>query len=138
MSVERPGVTLEALNNSGEIPTLDAKLAAALSKASRGEFARRINITKEEYATKGMLLKGRQILWLVYQHYKTSEVEGEMLEMQDLLAVRMVSEDLRKFLNDWEIDACWNASRTTNGTPGNSIQTRSQQAPRIQGAFGSL
>ena len=103
MSVERPGVTLEALNNSGEFPTLDAKLAAALSRASHGEYARRINITKEEYATRGMLLKGRQILWLVYQHYKTSEVEGDMLDMQDLLAVRMVSEDLRKFLNDWEM-----------------------------------
>ena len=57
----------------------------------------------EESASKGEFLKGRQILLLLYQHYKISEVDGQMLDFQDLLAVHMVGEELRRFMNDWEM-----------------------------------
>ena len=50
MEVEREGTTLQVLEQSGYFPTLDAKLAAALSKAIHGEFARRVNVMKEEHA----------------------------------------------------------------------------------------
>ena len=102
LSVEKPGATLALLSDSGEFPTVDSKLAAALSKAIHGEFARRINIMKEEHASRGKLFKGRQILFLIYQHYRTTEAEGQMLDLQDLMAVRLQGDDARKFLNDWE------------------------------------
>ena len=47
MEVEEAGVSLRTLEDSGLFPTLDAKLAAALSKAIHGEFARRVNVMKE-------------------------------------------------------------------------------------------
>ena len=50
LTVEKPGATLALLSDSREFPTVDSKLAAALSKAIHGEFARRINIMKEEQA----------------------------------------------------------------------------------------
>ena len=114
LQVEARGVTLATLAESGEFPTLDAKLAAALSKATTGEFARRINIVKEERAVKGLLLKGRQILFLIYQHYRMSEVEGHTLDFQDPLAVVMAEEDLKRFLNDWEISLA-GLRRTVDG-----------------------
>ena len=101
--VEKTGMTFETLGHSGMFPTVDAKLAAALSVAVHGEFARQIHILQEKWGNKGMLLKGRQILWHVHRHYKASEVDGQLLEYDDLLAVRLHQDDLRRFLNDWEM-----------------------------------
>jgi hypothetical protein len=39
----------------------------------------------------------------LYQHYQISEVDGQMLDFQDLLAVHMTGEELRRFMNDWEM-----------------------------------
>ena len=101
--VEQPGANLAHLYNSAPFHTLDAKLAAALTKIMTGEFARQVCILMEESAAKGLFLKGRQILLLFYQHYKISEVDGQMLDFQDLLAVHMVGDELRRFINDWEM-----------------------------------
>ena len=73
MEVEQRGVALICLEDSGFFPTLDAKLAAALSKAIHGEFARRVNVMKEEQArSRRLMLNGRQILFLLYHHYRTT------------------------------------------------------------------
>jgi hypothetical protein len=85
--VEQPGANLAHLYISEPFHTLDAKLAAALTKIMTGEFARQVYILMEESAAKGLFLKGRQILLLFYQHYKISEVDGQMLDFQDLLAI---------------------------------------------------
>ncbi len=97
------GANLAHLYESAPFPTLDAKLGASLTKIMTGEFARQIHILMEESASKGKFLKGRQILLLLYQHYQISEVDGQMLDFQDLLAVHMVGEELRRFMNDWEM-----------------------------------
>jgi hypothetical protein len=101
--VEGQGANLAHLYDSAPFHTLDAKLAASLTKIMSGEFARQIYILMEERASKGKFLKGRQILLLLYQHYKISEVDGQMLDFQDLVAVHMVGEELRRFMNDWEM-----------------------------------
>ena len=67
--VERQGANLAHLYESGPFRSLDAKLAASLTKIITGEFARQIYILTEEGASKGKLLRGRQILFLLYQHY---------------------------------------------------------------------
>ena len=101
--VEGQGANLAHLYDSAPFHTLDAKLAASLTKIMTGEFARQIYILMEDSASKGKFLKGRQILLLLYQHYKISEVDGQMLDFQDPLAVHMVGEELRRFMNDWEM-----------------------------------
>ena len=40
----------------------------------------------EKAALRGQFLKGRQMLLMFYQHYQISEVDGQMLDFQDLLA----------------------------------------------------
>lgn len=88
---------------SGSFPTLDAKLAAALSKVTTDELGRQINFKKEQAALHGNFLKGRQILSLLYEHYRVCETDGAILEFQDLLNIEMQGGGLRAFLNEWEI-----------------------------------
>ena len=43
------------------------------------------------------------ILLLIHHHYRVSESEGAVLDFRDLMAVNMVGDNLRAFLNDWEM-----------------------------------
>ena len=47
-------------------------------------------------------MKGRQALFLLYQHFQIGETEGSLVSLQDLLDVRLANDNLRAFLNDWE------------------------------------
>ena len=49
----------EKLKNSGELASLDAKLATGLTKVLVGELSRQINIEMEKMALKHELMKGR-------------------------------------------------------------------------------
>ena len=100
--VERDSVEIEQYASSGRFPSLDAKLAAALSRILTGDLLHQVNLLKERYAKMGLLLKGRQILWQIYKHYKISEADGALLDLRDLLAVTLHGDNLRAFMRDWE------------------------------------
>lgn len=70
-------------------PTLDAKLAVALSKAMTGELGCQINLRKEHAAKKEQYLRGRHILSMLYDDHRVSETDGAILEFQDLFNVEM-------------------------------------------------
>ena len=67
-----------------------------------GELGRSISLIKEKLGKQVKILKGRQIAWIVYQHYKTSEQEGAILDINDLLNVKHDYKNLRGFINAWE------------------------------------
>ena len=87
--VEKPGITIRDLANSGEFASLGAKLAAGVAKVALGDLGRSISTAKERMAMKGVFMKGRQALKLVYDHYKISETEGALWELQDLMKVTL-------------------------------------------------
>ena len=47
------------------------------------------------------MIKGRQIAWMMYKHFKLSEVDGAMLEWEELLSVELKGDNLQQFENDW-------------------------------------
>ena len=50
MKVEKPGITIDELGDSEAFPSLDAKLAAALSRTLQGDLAQQVNLLKERHA----------------------------------------------------------------------------------------
>ena len=48
---------------------LDAKLADALLKIVKGDLARRLAVMSETLARRGLVLGGRQILFLIYREF---------------------------------------------------------------------
>lgn len=95
-------MTLPTLNDSGASPSLDAKLACALSAMLSGEMVRAIIIMKEQLALEGKLVKGRQILFEVYKHFRVSEAEGRILDLRGLMQVKLNTGQLATLLNDGE------------------------------------
>eukprot|EP00439_Symbiodinium_sp_Y106_P024640 s6987_g3.t1 len=92
----------ESLCDAGKFLTLDTKLLAALAKVARGELSREILIFKETEASKSRAVRGRQVLYLFDQYFKTNEEVGSLYSVEDLLKVRLLNDDLSTFINNWE------------------------------------
>ena len=60
--------TLDSLRDSGKFVTLDAKLMSSLTNICEGDFARQLDIFKEEQAKSGTPARGRQALLMIHKH----------------------------------------------------------------------
>ena len=47
------------------------------------------------------MIKGRQVAWMTYKDFKLSEVDGAMLEWDELLSVDLRGDNLQQFEKDW-------------------------------------
>ena len=96
---------LEELGEPGKFVTLDTRILAALTRPAKGDLAQRILTAKEECAKEGKATRGRQVLFMLDQYFKTSEEAGNLYSLEDLLRVSRHGEgiiDLKRFLNAWD------------------------------------
>ena len=49
------------------------------------------------------MMTGRQILLMIYNHFRATEVDNNSLDLEDLIVVKMVHDDLRRFYDEWEM-----------------------------------
>ena len=82
--------------------TLDAKLMSSLTNICEGDFARQLDIFKEEQAKSGTPARGRQALLMIHKHFSTSRKHGAVYDIEDLMAVTLVNDDLRDFITRWD------------------------------------
>ena len=100
---------------------LDTKLLAALTKVAKGELARQILNFKEGEAGFGRAVRGRQILYLLDQYFKTNEEVGSLYSAEDLLKVNLLGDDLSTFIHNWEsVDVSHSRRSDTEGHPASS------------------
>ena len=92
----------DSLRDPGKFLALDTKLLAALTKVARAELSREILIFQETEASKSRAVRGRQVLYLFDQYFKTNEEVGSLYSVEDLLKVRLLNDDLSTFINNWE------------------------------------
>ena len=93
------------LQDPGKFLTLDAKLSAALTRSAGGDLATRILNFKEQQSRKGIQVRGRYILLMFEDCFKTSEEAGSLYRVEDLSGLVKVGDtvqDLRRFINKWD------------------------------------
>ena len=100
--VFRTDQSVDALKDSGKFVTLDAKLMSSLTNICEGDFARKLDIFKEEQAKSGTPARGRQALLMIHKHFSTSRKHGAVYDIEDLMAVTLVNDDLRGFITRWD------------------------------------
>ena len=86
-TVDERDVLEERLSDPGKFTTLDTKLAAALTRSAKGDLANRIINCKEEKAKLGIQVRGRMILLMFDDYFKTSEEAGSLYRVEGLLNV---------------------------------------------------
>ena len=95
----------EKLQDPGKFITLDTKLSAALTRSAKGDLATKIHNFKDEKSKNGIQVRGRRVLLMFEDYFRTSEEAGSLYRVEDLLGVVRTGEsveDLKRFLNRWD------------------------------------
>ena len=109
METERAYSTFESLADSGEerFKSLDLKLAAALGPVVRkasNSFTLGIDLKEKIAAQKNRVLKGRQIVWLMYKHFQTNPNMGIVYSITDLSNLDWMGDPrMQSFLYVWYV-----------------------------------
>jgi hypothetical protein len=91
------------LGSSGAgFDSIDAKLNAAVSEIAKGELGRKLTHETEKLGKAGRMMKGRQALSIIYEHFRTSEEAGALHDSDDLMNVNMNGDKLEAFIQTWD------------------------------------
>ena len=95
--------------------TLDRKLRTALCKITQGELGRSIDVKEQRALRDGKMLKGRQVLWMMYDHFRTDENMARCFTIQDLCGIQFPGDNkLEQLRNTWEDKITNQAEPQTN------------------------
>ena len=98
----KEGQSLEALRKVEPFNTLDAKLMSALTNVITGHFARIVDTFKENEASADRIVRGRQILFMLHDHFSTNIKHGATYALEDLFSVSLRNDNLRVFMASWD------------------------------------
>ena len=76
--------------------------ASALTHIIPVDFQRTLHVKKMEAMKHGQMIAGRQILFLVDQHFKMSEMDGGVYDTEHLFSIRLRGEKLQDFISSWD------------------------------------
>jgi hypothetical protein len=82
LEVELPYATFKSFGGRPDdrFRKLDSLLAAGLLSVASGDLGREITYQSELEAKVGRLIKGRQILWIVYEYYHSRGTAGSLYD----------------------------------------------------------
>ena len=98
----KEGQSLEALRKVEPFATLDAKLMSALTNIITGHFARIVDTFKENEASQDRIVRGRQILFMLHDHFSTNIKHGATYALEDLFSITLRNDNLRVFMSSWD------------------------------------
>ena len=104
LRVEDLDTTFEELGDPGDFPSLDSKLASAISKIAKGRVGKKIITRTKELAKMKKMITGRQALYIIVREYALDEERGSVYDLADLLAVKNPKGDasLEVFIEEWD------------------------------------
>ena len=106
LAVEAEDASFESLADSGRFKALDVKLSAALTDLCTGELAFKVTNATEAEADKSRLIKGRQVLFMIYEWFNLCQEAGALYDAVDLFNVKLKPgasvKELENFLDRWD------------------------------------
>eukprot|EP00434_Breviolum_minutum_P046692 symbB.v1.2.042640.t1/scaffold10602.1/size1594/1 len=93
---------LQELSNPRQFVTLDTKILAQLSRVAKGALGAQILNLKEVEAASGRVARGRQVLFMFDQYFRTNEEAGVLYGTEDLLKIHLINDDLATFIRNWD------------------------------------
>ena len=87
--------SFDDLVDSSDFDELDAKLSKDLDSISARYFDKSVHVKEAEYSKERRMVSGRQITWMIYQHFKVSETNGAMLDRDEFLSVELKGDNVQ-------------------------------------------
>ena len=79
--------------------TLGAKPMPALTNVITGHFVRIVDTFKENEASADRIARGRQVLFMLHDHFSTNIKQGATYALEDLFSVTLINDKLRVFMS---------------------------------------
>ena len=82
---------------------LDARIASALNKIiHNSQFKRRISLEEQKAQKEDRFLRGRQIAYLIYDHYRVTGSHDSVENYTDLFTIVLRNDDIQEFDSKWD------------------------------------
>ena len=82
---------------------LDARIAPALNKIiHNSQFKRRISLEEQEAQKEDRFLRGRQIAYLIYDHFRVTGTHDSVENYTDLFTIVLRNDDIQEFDSKWD------------------------------------
>ena len=82
---------------------LDARIASALSKIiHNSQFKRRISLEEQKAQKQDRFLRGRQIAYLIYDHFRVTGTHDSVEHHADLFTAGLRNDDIQEFDSKWD------------------------------------
>ena len=82
---------------------LDARIASALNKIiHNSHFKRRISLEEQKAQKEDRFLRGRQIAYLIYDHFRVIGTHDSVENYTDLFTIVLRNDDIQEFDSKWD------------------------------------
>ena len=82
---------------------LDARIASALNKIiHNSHFKRRISLEEQKAQKQDRFLRGRQIAYLIYDHFRVTGSHVSVENYTDLFTIVLRNDDIQEFDSKWD------------------------------------
>ena len=81
----------------------DARIASALNKIiHNSQFKRRISLEEQKAQKEDRFLRGRQIAYLIYDHFRFTGIHDSVENYTDLFTIVLRNDDIQEFDSKWD------------------------------------
>ena len=81
----------------------DARIASALNKIiHNSHFKRRISLEEQKAQKQDRFLRGRQIAYLIYEHFRVTGANDSVENFADLFTISLRNDDIQEFDSKWD------------------------------------
>ena len=82
---------------------LDAKIASALTKSvQNSQFKKKVSFEKQKVQKEYRFLRGRQITFMIYDHFRVTGDHDTVLDHADLFSVTLHDDNIQEFDSRWD------------------------------------
>ena len=86
-----------------DFEVLDVRIASALNKIiHNSHFKRKISLEEQKAQKEDRFLRGRQIAYLIYEHFRVTGTDSSVENYTDLFTVVLRNDDIQEFDSKWD------------------------------------
>ena len=82
---------------------LDARIASALNRIiHNSHFKRKVSLEEQKARKQDRFLRGRQIAYLIYDHFRVTGSHDSVENYADLFTISLRNDDIQEFDSKWD------------------------------------
>ena len=86
-----------------DFEVLDARIASALNRIiHNSHFKRRVSLEEQKAQKDDRFLRGRQIAYLIYDHFRATGADDSVENYADLFTISLRNDDFQEFDSKWD------------------------------------